>query len=229
MHNQFKFLQLESELKNLDSRLTYSLDLDQDLADLVLYANRMTQNNITSLRFSHRYRWSTPLKIDYILRGANLPMEDINRPPGGVSSGDKTLEMVKYYNYIMIDYNAENNSWVGGPEGNLPGHKLRWFNRNAPFIVFPANNLDSIRNLHLTLYPGPDLVRENLFLIKLEGGKIFSVEKQFLGNGKEIIIPLPSGTNQIPIKGQIEVIGPHNGLRQLRIGNIYIETSGVAS
>jgi hypothetical protein len=222
-------LQMESEIKKLDSRLTYSLDLNQDLADLVLYANRMKPNNITSLRFSHRYRWPTPLKIDYILRGASLPMEDINRPPWGAPPEHKTLEMVEYHNYIMIDYTGENSGWVGGPEGDLPCHKLRWFNKNAPFIIFSAKDLASNRYLHLTLYPGPDLIRENLFLIKLERGETFSAEYQFLGNGKEIILPLPLGTNPIPIKGQIEVIGPHDGLRQLRIGNIYVETRGVAS
>ena len=220
---------MERELKKLDPRLTYSLDLDQDLADLVFYANRMNPYHITSLRISHRYRWPTPHKIDYILRGAEFPMQDINRPPWAAALQDRILEVVEYHNYIMIHYEAENNGWVGGPEGNIGSHKLRWFHRNAPFTIFPAKEVNSMRHLHFTLSPGPDLTPENGIRVFLETGETFEIENQFGGKEQEIVIPLPPKSNQIPVKGQIEVLGPQNGLKQLRVRNIFVETKGVTS
>lgn len=207
-----------------DSVKSVEVDMRGITLDLFLYKNRMTGLPISFLstdtdRF-YRKNKVTPTNEDWVFRMTHPPTRegefmDINQP-SSVSYVNDT-QLMKRNNYIII--NSSQSYWVTA-EGRTPSEALRWLSREGYFSILSCNPGGY---LHLKIYPGPDLNMDNRILITINEFVLIILTPDELP--KEINLKLPNITLNSDALGKVQIIGSFSGIRQIRLGGLYIDNT----
>ena len=207
---------LNNSVKSVD------VDLRGSALNMFLYQNRMTGLPISfKSTDTHRfYRTSevTPTSGDWVflmshpntLNGQYL---DINRPPPASIIDD--TQLVRRSNYVKTI--SEQSNWLA-VEGTNSSNALRWLSNEGRFEIM---SYDSKGILHVNIYPGPDLNFDNCVQIIINGTVISNLTPDELP--KELNLTLSNLKNNSDVNGEIQITGHLSGIRQIRVGGLYIQ------
>ena len=199
-------------------------DLGDDVMNRYLWENRWRRIPLyVPPELAARFTGGTPLSsVSHVLRmsgGAvgTAAVVDINRARDVGES--LRVSIVPIRNYLKI---IEGLGWLG-PEGDSPGVVWRWLSRHGRFMIL--NPCTPGKALTLEMTAGPDGGLENDVEIYFGNKRRIAlvradeiIKQKFLTQ----MIQLPSICNDAPVEGSIVVTGPTTGIRQVRIGALYI-------
>jgi hypothetical protein len=149
------------------------------------------------------------------VRYQGLEFIDINRP--GTSDIPAATELISVKNYVKLIHNSTSH-WVL-MDGTLPKNQFRWLSKEGDFEVLSLSNEG---NLSLEISAGPDLAPENTIQLLIDGAILEEIHPDKLP--VKLQIPITNSGNKYRFNGQIKILGPVTGIRQVGVARIVIDS-----
>ena len=209
---------LNNSIKSVD------VDIQGPALNLFLYQNRMTELPISftatdTIRFYRIYN-VTPADGEWVFHMSHpntlqSKFWDITQPP--TASNVIEAQLVKRSNYVKI-FTAQSN-WIP-MEGKDSSDGMRWLSNNGSFVIMSC---DPNSVLHIYIGGGPDLTPDNKIQIIINSEIVSNLTPYELP--KELNLKISNVKIKSDVNGEIKIIGPQSGIRQIRVARLYIKNS----